>query len=429
MWVSIEIHLDFAPNSTDVMCSDTAEFTAVIMARGRAAPSAVVDDDEGASGFEKWNDLQTLALGKAWNKVSMDPASNRTSQKRDPFWEAVGTAYHVCYKELGGIDTTVGKKKRNGKGCKNKWSTMNLQVMRFLSCDIQSSHTLRKSGHGEEDFRKDALVYFFERHRKEFTFERVYDYLKTLPKWLTDTAQHAQAAAKAKKGTLARKKREKLLVSGSDTEGTVDRGLGQKKAKKVKIELSEAEKRLQEVQAKREADIALFREKAVIQLKSIELEKNRARIDEEIEENRIMGLDLTGMDEMRQDYFRQKMRQIVERQAQRHFADVAAEAEEAARAAASEVARNLEDDFVVEEEVVLIEVEVPLEDSPEEFTPEKESFASSVEDMLAFAALCEKMAADAQIQIDIAENGVWPDMAPEEETVVVGTPMPTVVNL
>lgn len=68
------------------------------MPRGRAAPAAVVDDEEGASGFEKWDDLQTLALGMAWNKVSMDPTSNGTSQKRDPFWEAVGTAYHVCYK-------------------------------------------------------------------------------------------------------------------------------------------------------------------------------------------------------------------------------------------------------------------------------------------------------------------------------------------
>ena len=103
------------------------------MARGRAAPAAVVEDDDAGAGFEKWNDLQTLALGMAWNKVSMDPASNGTSQKRDPFWELVGTQYHVCYREIGGVDTPTGKKKRNGKGCKNKWSTMNTQVMRFLA--------------------------------------------------------------------------------------------------------------------------------------------------------------------------------------------------------------------------------------------------------------------------------------------------------
>lgn len=307
---------------------------------------------------------------------------------------------------------------------------MNLQVMRFLSCDMQSCHTLRKSGHGVEEFRRDVLVYYFEQHHREFTFQKVYDYLKVLPKWLTDTAQHAQAAAKAKKRTVARKKREKMHVSGSDTEGTVDRVLGQKKARKVKIELSEAEKMLLEVQAKRDAGIALFREKAVIQLKSIELEKSRLRIDEETEENRVMGLDLTGIDEMRQDCFHRKMTQIVERQAQRHLADVGAEAEEAARAVASEVARNLADDFNFEEEVVPIDVDVPFEASPEEITLKKEPFVSSVDDMLAFAAIfCEKMAADTQIQIDITENGVWPEVATEEETVVFGTPMPTVVNL
>ena len=234
------MHSFFAPYSTDFISSDTAKFKAVFMARGRAAPAVVVDDDEGASGFEKWNDLQTLALGMAWDKVSMDPTSNGTSQKRDPFWELVGLAYHDCYRELGGTDINNGKKKWSGKGCKNKWSTMNLQVMRFLACDIQSTHTLRKSGHGVEEFRRDAMLYFFERHHKEFTFLTVYDYLKKLPKWLTDTAQHAQAAAKAKKRTIARKKIERMQVRDDDTEGSVDRGLGQKKARKVKIELSEA---------------------------------------------------------------------------------------------------------------------------------------------------------------------------------------------
>ena len=96
------------------------------MGCGNAAFAPAVEDEEGGIGFEKWTDLQTLALGKAWNKVSMDPSYNGTSQKRDPLWELVGVACHTCFKELGGVDTSRGKKKRNGKGFKNKWSTMNL---------------------------------------------------------------------------------------------------------------------------------------------------------------------------------------------------------------------------------------------------------------------------------------------------------------
>ena len=63
------------------------------MVCGRAPAVAVVDDDDEASGFEMWNDLQTLALEMAWNKVSINPASNRTSQKKDLFgsWWALRT--------------------------------------------------------------------------------------------------------------------------------------------------------------------------------------------------------------------------------------------------------------------------------------------------------------------------------------------------
>ena len=388
------------------------------MARGRAALAAVVEDDDAGAGFEKWNDLQTLALGMAWNKVSMDPASNGTSQKRDPFWELVGTQYHVCYRELGGVDTTNGKKKRNGKGCKNKWSTMNAQVMRFLACDIQSSHTERKSGHGVEDFRVDALAYYKARHMKDFAFQRVYDYLKVLPKWLTDTAQHARTVAKQKSNKLARKKRERMQVSESDSEGSIEKGLGQKKARRVKIELSEAESNLKELHVKRAADVALFREKAVIQLKAIESEILRAKVDEEAEDNRIMGLDLSGMDEMRLTYFHRKMSEIVVRQSKRHTealeaeaAEYAAEAERAASASATEVARDLDKAFVDVVEDIPTVVE-GFDGTHEVATPEKgidmSDLMNALDDMDAFASMCERMAAEADLHNEMAQNGVWP---------------------
>ena len=85
---------------------------------------------------------------------------------------------------------------------------------------------------------------------------------------LTDCAQHARTAAKAKKNTVAGKKRERMQVSGSDTEGSIEKGVGRRKARKIKIELSEAEKKPKELHWKRAADVALFRDKADIQLKS-----------------------------------------------------------------------------------------------------------------------------------------------------------------
>ena len=246
----------------------------------------------------------------------------------------------------------------------------------------------------------------------------MYDYLKDKPKWLIDTAQHAWTAAKAKVRSVSRQKRERMQVSGSDTEGSVEKGLGQKKARKVKIELTEAEAKLQELHVKRDADIALFREKAVIQLKSIEADMIRARIDEEAEENRIMGLDLTEMDDIRRSYFDRKVTEFLERQTHRHTATVAA----------SEVARNLADAFVVVVEVPLTVVEV-AHASPEDGTPHKETDLSGTEDMFALAEWCEKHAADAELQTENEVNGVWPEVADVEETVVTATPMPTVVDM
>ena len=284
----------------------------------------------------------------------------------------------------------------------------------------------------------DALKYFKARHRnKDFAFQTVYDYLKDKPKWLIDTSQHARTAATAKVRSVARQKRERMQVSGSDTEGSVEKGLGQKKARRVKIELSEAETKLQELRVKRDADIALFREKAVIQLKSIEADMTRARIDEEAEENRIMAMDLTDMDPVRRLYFDRKMTEIVERQGNRHSATLVAEAaarvaeaEAAAAAAASEVARNLAEAFVGVEEVPHSETVVEVaRASPVDGTPDKETDLSGSDDMLAFAAWCEKRAADAEFQTEIDVNGVWPEVADVGQTVVTATPMPTAVDM
>ena len=44
---------------------------------------------------------------------------------------------------------------------------MNNHVMKFLAYDILSTRTVRKSGHREEDCRKDVQKYFITRHGKE----------------------------------------------------------------------------------------------------------------------------------------------------------------------------------------------------------------------------------------------------------------------
>ena len=81
-------------------------------------------------GAENWNDLQTVALSKAWYYVSANPARLGAGHTRDLFFESVLVGYNYFYKQLGGV---VGRKKkgqvyqpRTTKACKNKWQAMNL---------------------------------------------------------------------------------------------------------------------------------------------------------------------------------------------------------------------------------------------------------------------------------------------------------------
>ena len=50
---------------------------------------------------------------------------------------------------------------------------------------------------------------------------------------------------------------------------------------------------------------------------------------------------------------------------------------------------------------------------------------SALDDMVAFAARCETMAAKAELHNDMAINGVWPEVVGVEESVIMSTPMPT----
>ena len=104
----------------------------------------------------------------AWYHVSANPAGKGTSQTKDELFEGVVIAYHFFYKKLGGVPPKPRKgvipKVRTGKACRTKWQTMNTCVTKFLSCDVLSSHTLRKSGATPKDFRADALEYYIKRH-------------------------------------------------------------------------------------------------------------------------------------------------------------------------------------------------------------------------------------------------------------------------
>ena len=313
------------------------------MPRARAIP----DDSHSVGGSEHWNVLQTVALCKGWYHVSSNPAGPGSSQRLDPLFEKVCVGYNHFYKEMGGVVAVqrpgVVYRPRTGKACKNKWQTMNKEVTRFLSCDILATHTKRRSGATEAEFRKDALKYYQARHKGEFKFESAYDYLKDKPKWLRDISQHTKTNGKRKSRTTPGKSNEKLRTSDSETARVGSKPPGQKKARRIEKEMVIITAGVAAKEAIISADIAKFAERARINVVAVQTEQNRQEVDKEKveldrekQEDEIMRVDLTGMPEYKIRYFISRITDILERQELRKAQKaVALLADEAAREAAA----------------------------------------------------------------------------------------------
>ena len=341
-------------------------------------------------------------------------------------------------------------KVRTGKACKNKWQTMNKEVTRFLSCDILATHTRRRSGATEVEFRQDALKYYHARHKGEFKFESAYDYLKDKPKWLRDISQHTKKDPKRKARTTPAKPTEKLRASDSENERVGSKPPGQKKARRLEKELVIITAGVAAKEAIISADIAKFAERARINMLSVrteqsrqEVERERTELEREKQEDEIMQMDLTGMPEYKIRYFHQRIADILERQqirkTQKAAALIADQAAKEAAALAEQVAREASttEEQQAPRQTAYFDVSegvdrVVLEDDDDttalallaaapEFTEEDVLPLDSDESGATFKKQCEDMAT----AIDL-EKGVEVIIAPWEEAgvdeVLIRTP-------
>ena len=234
-------------------------------------------------------------------------------------------------------------KLRTGKACKNKWQAMNREVCRFLACDILATHTYRRSGATAEDFRADARKYYLARHQSEFKFETAYDFLKDKPKWLRDLNQHAKGDGKKKTRTTPAKPTEKLRTSDSENEGPGGKVSGQKKARRLEKDLVVITAAVVAKEAITSADIAKFQERARTNFLAVQVEQSRhvvemeeKQVQREKQDDDIIMMDLTGMEEYKVKYIHERITDIFERRALMKEQKVAPErAEEVARQAAA----------------------------------------------------------------------------------------------
>ena len=84
---------------------------------------------------------------------------------------------------------------RTVRALQTKWQDIQLKCNQFHAGDHRASHIFFQSGGTDNDFRAKALNFYAEKYGEVFDIEHCYDFLKSKPKSLIDTAQDARDQA------------------------------------------------------------------------------------------------------------------------------------------------------------------------------------------------------------------------------------------
>ena len=134
-------------------------------------------------GNEPWNPPHTVALAKAWYRVSACPFVTGAGKKKITFWDYGLIVYHTIYKRDGSIVSTPKRstqmyRPRTARSLYSKWQKMQHDINAFLACDIRASYVVRRSSASRKDLRDDAKKFYVEKWRSKFMYEDAYNFLK-----------------------------------------------------------------------------------------------------------------------------------------------------------------------------------------------------------------------------------------------------------
>ena len=149
---------------------------------------------------EPWKNPQETCSTRAWYSVSASPIGNGTSMTKNDFWETGLIVYHKFCKDIKIVSSTPKRsalpfRPRTARALQTKWADIQLKCNQFLREDHRASNIEFQSGGTEDDYRAAALNFYAEKYREVFDLEHYYDFLKSKPKWLLDTAQEARDRA------------------------------------------------------------------------------------------------------------------------------------------------------------------------------------------------------------------------------------------
>ncbi|EFP74891.1 uncharacterized protein PGTG_01484 [Puccinia graminis f. sp. tritici CRL 75-36-700-3] len=253
-----------------------------------------------------YQDHEDAQLSSSWVEVSEDPSVG-TDQAGSRFWDRISKCYHDA----------IPQPPRPIGSLKGRWQLISHGVSKFAGC-VKHIDQLNPSGATSEDRLTKALALFSELQGKTFGFLQCYNILTSSPKW-SDYFQDMNT--KTAEGPKKKKKRARSPSSeappltseqASDTETpseTPDRPEperpGGKKRAKAILRDAATEARIMKDMATAQAEIASQSKR------QNDIYQSQTQTMQNMADAAIMNKDISGLDEVTQEFYRLQREQIM----------------------------------------------------------------------------------------------------------------------
>ncbi|CAN6203723.1 unnamed protein product [Urochloa humidicola] len=273
---------------------------------------------------KNFKDEEDRLLVSAWLNVGMDPVQG-VDQPQTSFWSRIYDYFHA--NKSFESDRTQGS-------LMNRWSTIQHDVNIFCSCVTRIQHR-NQSGCSVDDKIASACALFKAEDKKgrNFALMHCWRILKDKPKWIERRLQNggtATASNKKQKTKANSSPSSRVPVASTATGGAIateaakedasKRPDGKKTEKKKLRQRSTIEAldylvaKMKEADAQKELKKDERCNKAfAIQEEKIKLERENFEFQRELEEERILSLDLSNMTYRLRQYYERRQDEIFAR--------------------------------------------------------------------------------------------------------------------
>ncbi|XP_052190871.1 glutathione S-transferase T3-like isoform X2 [Diospyros lotus] len=277
---------------------------------------------------------EDLMLVSAWLNISMD-AIYGNDQTKQRYWERVHAYFHQ-YKDF--------ESDRSPNSLMHRWSTIQLAVSKFQVYYSQIDGR-NQSETTELDKISQAMEMYRSLQKSTFTFLHCWHELRHAPKFCSTSSKKkskiSQNESPATSSPSTPDSVNLLDIDVRSNEPSLERPIGDaakecgRKDKSKVIEASDEEIKnmLTEMTEKRMQSkmilieqanemLRLKREKVELAREKIELERRKEEREQMIYEERIIGIDISEMDELQAEYYKSLKLEIIQKRRNTRFPDL-----------------------------------------------------------------------------------------------------------